>query len=314
MRRWWPWLTGAVIVVVIATRVPLAALRASLNHGPHLALAATCLGIGVATLLSDTWATWIGLVSLGISRPIGKILVARGSTYLLFLINYAVGQGGFGYYLYRSGLTPLRATGTTLFLMGTNLATLLVATTVSWFFQGHHEASTANAAMWWVLVAGCAGYALYLLIIACSPGFLVRRELLAPLFDAGLRGHALAMLGRLPHIAVMVLAFWVGMRVWGIEVPFATGITVLPAVVIASVIPISPAGLGTTQAAMVFFFRDYAAGATADDRSAAVLAFSIVYLAYAVVASALVGLVCTPFARRAGVTPAPAQPASSVAA
>ena len=57
------------------------------------------------------------------------------------------------------------------------------------------------------------------------------------------------------------------------------------------------AGLGTTQAAFVLLFRDYAQGATSDDRAAAVLAFAIVHFVYGVLASLVVGLVCTPLAR-----------------
>jgi uncharacterized membrane protein YbhN (UPF0104 family) len=106
------------------------------------------------------------------------------------------------------------------------------------------------------------------------------------------------MAARLPHIAVIVLGHWVAMVAWGIEVPFIAGLTIMPAVVIASVLPISPAGLGTTQAAVVFFFGSYAAGATSDERTAAVLAFAIVHFVYGVLASLAVGFACLPFAKR----------------
>jgi hypothetical protein len=69
------------------------------------------------------------------------------------------------------------------------------------------------------------------------------------------------------------------------------------------VLPISPAGLGTTQAALVYFFSDYAAGATATERSAHVLAFAVVYFVYGIASSLIVGLACTPLARRLGVMP-----------
>jgi hypothetical protein len=75
-----------------------------------------------------------------------------------------------------------------------------------------------------------------------------------------------------------------------------------PATAPPAALPISPAGFGTTQAATVYFFSDYAVGATADDRAAAVLAFSIVHFVYGLFAVILVGLPCVPRARRAGVT------------
>jgi len=128
-------------------------------------------------------------------------------------------------------------------------------------------------------------------VIAAAPSALARRPLLAPLFDAGIRGHALAMLGRLPHVSVMVLGHWAAMRAWGIPVPLGLGVTIMPLVVIASVLPISPAGLGTTQAALVYFLQDHAA-------KSVVLAFGVVHFVYGIAASLLVGLVCAPFARR----------------
>jgi hypothetical protein len=295
LRRSWPWLVGVAILAAVATRVPLTEFRAALGHGPHLRLAMINVLINVAVLGTDSVATWLGLIALRLRRPFTHVLAVRGATYLLFVVNYAVGQGGFGYYLHRSGIAALRAVGATLFLIGTNLATLIVVTAVAWAIRG---SDAAGAAMSWTLVGSCAAFAIYLAVIAGAPGFLVRRGVLAPLFDAGIGGHGLAMLGRLPHIAVIVLGHWAAMRAWGIDVPFAVGITVMPAVVIASVLPLSPAGLGTTQAAFVVFFRDYAAGATADERTAAVLAFAIVHFVYGVLASSAVGLVCAPFARR----------------
>jgi hypothetical protein len=294
VRRLWPWAVGLAILAAVATRIPLDAFRGAIGRGPHLLLASVDLVVITMVLCSDSVSTWIGLGALELRRPLREVLAVRGATYLLFLVNYALGQGGFGYYLHRSGTTAMRAVGATLFLIGTNLATLLVVTTLAWGAHG----PGADPRLWWTLLAGCAAFAVYLAVIAVAPGPLARRQILAPLFDAGLRGHAIAMLGRLPHVAVMVIGHWVALRAWGIAVPFGAGIAIMPLVVIVSVLPISPAGLGTTQLAMVYFFQDYAAGATADDRAATVLAFGIVHFVYGVLASLVVGVVCAPVARR----------------
>jgi len=297
IRRWGPWFVGLAILVVIGTQVPLAQFRASIGQGPHLQLAAVEILITFVVLCTDSVSTWIGMIALKIRWPFAKVLAVRGATYLLFLVNYALGQGGFGYYLYRAGTPALRAVGSTLFLIGTNLATLLLLTFGVWAVAGGRS---ANQAMWWTLVIGTGAFAAYLAIIAARLPFLAQRQVLAPLFDAGIRGHALAIVGRIPHVTVVVLAHWVAMRVWGIDVPFTVAATMMPAVALAAVLPISPAGLGTTQVAMVYFFRDYASGATADDRSASLLAFGIVHFVYGVLAALVVGFICLPFAKRMG--------------
>lgn len=286
LRQSWPWLVGIAIVAVIVTRVPFAAFRAGLSRGPHVWLALADLAIVTVVLATDTSSTWLGLVAAHIRWPIRRVLAIRGATYALALLNYAVGQASLGYYLYRGGESRPRAVGVTLFLSGTTFATLLVLTTVAWGQQG---AEAAHGAMWWTLVGGCAAFAVYLVIIALAPRFVVRIAILSPLFDAGLRGHALAVLGRLPHVTAMILAYWVAMRVWVLAIPFGVAAVLMPAVMIATVLPISPAGLGTAQAAMVAFFSDYAPGATADDRAASILAFGVVHFVYSSICQLAIG-------------------------
>ena len=302
VRRLLPWVVGAGILALVISRIPLSAFREAIDQGPHVQLGLATIAITTTVLFTDTFATWVGLRALDVVRPISRVLFVRGATYVLFLVNYAVGQGAFGFYLNRTGVSAPRAVGITLFLLGTNLAALLLLTTIAWAIDGP---TVLFPALWWSLVIGSGGFGLYLVIIAIRPRFLAERAVLAPLFDCGMRGYALALVGRLPHTIVIVLGHWVALRVWGIPAPFWAGVTLMPAVAIASVLPISPAGLGTTQAAFVVFFGAFATGDPAM-RDAHVLAFAIVYFVYGVLASLLVGLACTPFARKMGVMPPPA--------
>jgi hypothetical protein len=296
IRRALPWLVGVAILAVIVARLPFAAFRAELGRGPHLTLALVDFALATASIFTDSLASWIGLIAAKLARPFRDVAAVRGATALLVLVNYAVGQGGFGYYLHRTGATPLRAAGATLFLIGANLAILLVATPLAWWAL---DVEAPNAAIYWTIVIGCSGLGAYLVVIALRPRVFVERQLFAPLFDAGVLGHAIAIAARIPHTALTIVAQWLALYVWGIDVPWRVAIAVMPSVAIASSLPISPAGLGTSQAALVFFFAPFAAGATAGDREAVVLAFSIVHYVYSMLAAVLVGLACAPFAKRA---------------
>ncbi len=292
LRRAWPWFVGVAIVVVFVLRVPFDAFRNAIDEGPHVTLAAVDAAIVVAILALDTFATWVALAVADARWTLRKVFAIRGATYVLSLINYAVGQGGIGYYLHKDGVSGLRAAGITLFMMGTTFITLVgFAGALS---AGQH----VDPRMMWTLVAIGAAFVIYLGIVGIAPAALARRELFAPLFDAGLRGHAVAIAGRVPHVAVIVLGHWVAMIAWGYPVPFAYSMLVLPVVALASVLPISPAGLGTTQAALVYFFAAYAPGVTDDARAANVLAFGIVHFVYGTVFQLAAGLLCVPFARR----------------
>lgn len=300
LRRLVPWLAGALILIAIAARIRIGAFTSAMGHGPYVQLALVNLAFSAVVLGSDSSATWVGLIALGMRRRFANVLAVRGATYALYVVNYAVGQGAFGYYLKKSGQPAMRAAGATLFLIGTNLATLLLLTLVAVVLRGDHA---GGQLLWSVLVGGCLGFAVYLAVIALAPAPLARLPVLAPLFEAGVRGHALALIGRLPHILVVVIGQWLAVRVWGIDLPFSAGMAVIPVVVIASVLPITPVGLGTAQAAMVLLLSDFAAGATIDDRRAAVLAFAVVHFVCGTLAALAVGLACLPFARRAGDLP-----------
>lgn len=82
------------------------------------------------------------------------------------------------------------------------------------------------------------------------------------------------------------------MRAWGLEVPFAVGLTSIPAVVIVAALPVSPGGIGTSQATMVFLFSVYATGASSVQRDATALAFGMVYFVYSALSYLIVGALC----------------------
>jgi len=286
------WLVGAAIVAVVIVRIPFAAFRDAITHGPHLTLAAVDFAVTFAVLCTDALATQWSLRVSDVRWTFVQSMLVRGSTYMLAIVNYAVGQAGLGYYLHRSGVTTARAVGVTLFLTGTTFAALLVLTSGSW------ASYQPTGAMWWTLVAGCGAFLVYLAIIAVRPRFLADRAPLAPLFDAKVSGTLLAVVARLPHVAMLTMSFWIAMRAWGLAMPFGVAASVMPGVVIATVIPISPAGLGTAQAALVYLCSDFAPGATADARQATILAFSLVHFVYGVLGQLVLGVFCTAVLRK----------------
>jgi hypothetical protein len=243
LRRAWPWLVGLAILVLVLVRVPFAAFRDAVTRGPHHWLALFDVLITIIILFTDAAATWSGLAAMRMRRSFIDVVVVRGATYILLVVNYAVAQGAFGYYLKRTGATVRDAVSATLILMGANLAALLVFTSIAWYLDG----TAVPSALWWTMTVGCAGLAGYLLVIAAAPRALVEIAWFAPLFDAGLRAHGLAILARGPHVVVMVFSQWAAMRVWGIDVPVWAAMTVVPAIAFASALPISPGGLGTMQ-------------------------------------------------------------------
>jgi uncharacterized membrane protein YbhN (UPF0104 family) len=102
----------------------------------------------------------------------------------------------------------------------------------------------------------------------------------------------------MPHLLLLILGHWGAMAVWGIRVPAAEALARMPAVLLASVVPLSPSGLGTVQATQVLLFAPYSTAATQTGREAAVLAYSLAFSLLGLAVQAAVGAVCLAVIRR----------------
>jgi hypothetical protein len=295
LRRLLPWLVGAAILLALVYRVPAAALRGGLAHGPWGVLAVYTLPFIFLTLAADAYATGICLRIAGEPRSLGTLILVRGATYLLGLLNYALGQGGIGLYLHRTGVRAVRGTGIVLFLLAVNFGALAAAAALGIVLGGEELAGLRGTAVG-ILAAG----AVYLGVIALRPAFLARREVLAPLFEAGPLGHLAALAGRMPHLLLLILGHWGAMSIWGIRVPVGQALARMPAVLLASVVALSPSGLGTVQATQLLLFASYAPAASQAGREAAVLSYSLAFTLLGLLSQALVGVFCLAALRRRG--------------
>lgn len=290
LKRWLPWGVAVAVLAVLFTRIPFAVLRGSLSKGTYLALAAYVLFEILACLPLDGWATRQALAVAGVRRSFGELVLARGATYLLGLLSYLVGQGGVGVWLTRRGVRTTQATAAVLLLVVSNGIVLVLIAAAGLLLDPPEE----QRGLLMLVVAACfAGILVYLALIALRVPWLARWEALAPLFEAGLAGHLRAIAARVPHMLLLALLHWGAFRVWGIPVPLLRGIALMPVVLLVSALPITPGGLGSTQALQVLFFSPWAAGGAAD-----VLAFSLVHYAFSLVGMAAVGAVCLARLRR----------------
>jgi uncharacterized membrane protein YbhN (UPF0104 family) len=310
--RWLPWLVAAAILAVLILRLPRAQLLHSLAAGPSWKVALCSAAVVGAALLADVWATLAAFAATGVRCRWRGVLPARGATYLLGLLNFAVGQGGMGFYLHRAGVAPLRVLGTLLFLFATQVGALAAVAAAGTLPSALGAGNGGNGGsggggplagslpLLAAVTALAAAFAVLLVVLARRPAWLRRHRVLAPFFAAGGPGFLRATAVRLPHVVTMVAGLWLGLRLWGVALPLARGLVVLSVAVLVTVLPIAPSGLGTLELALVGLTSAYAPGPTAAAQRASVLAFSFVYHLFAIAAQAAVGLVSLAWlARRA---------------
>jgi hypothetical protein len=286
LTRWAAWLVTAAVLVLLFRKVSVAEVVAAARGAAPWTIPVGLVGL-VAIYVGDSFAIWKTFGWFLARLSFAEVLVVRGATYLLAAINYNVGQGAIVYFVHRvAGAPIMRGVATVLLIMGVNVLALLFLTTA-----GLAAAPEIPHAVAVIAGVAWAGLALYAVVVAVRPRWLATRPIFDVLLSAGVAGHARALLVRLPHIAALVFFQTSMLRAFGVAVPLGQAIVALPVVFFVAVLPISVQGLGTTQAAMVFFFARYAPG-DPSARKAAVLAASLVAQFMSLIFQAALGLAC----------------------
>jgi uncharacterized membrane protein YbhN (UPF0104 family) len=269
------WAVTAGILFLLFRKIPLHEVVAAARGAAGWTVPAAFF-FGFLIYLADSFAIWKTFGWFLAQLSFADVLLVRGATYLLAAINYNVGQGAIVYFVHRVARVPvIRGVATVLLIMGINVLALLFLATF-----GLAAAPAVPHALKLIVAVAYAGLAVYVLAVITKPRWLTSRPLFDVLLGAGLGGYARALLVRLPHIAILFTFQIFMLRGFGVAVPILQAIAALPVVFFIGVLPISVQGLGTTQAAMIFFFARYAAGDSHAQQAS-------------VLAASLVGQVCT---------------------
>jgi hypothetical protein len=280
------WAVTAGLLYLLFRRVPIGEVVAA-ARGAAWWTVPVVLACVAGLYVCDSFAIWKVFGWFLTPMSFVDVLLVRGATYLLAAVNYNVGQGAIVYFVHRTAGVPIvRGIATVLFIMGVNVLALLFLAS-----GGLVVAPAVPHAVTIIVVVAWIGFAVYALTVWLRPRWLASRPLFGVLLNAGVAGHARALAVRLPHIACL-LAFQISaMHAFGVAVPVLDAIAVLPVVFFIGVLPISVQGLGTTQAALVYFFARYAPG-NQTMREAAVISASLVAQTIALAFQATLGIIC----------------------
>jgi hypothetical protein len=240
----------------------------------------------LALLVADSIALWVTLrVSLRVPLRFFDVLLVRGASWLLALVNYGAGQGGIVWFLHRRHGVPIaRATGAVLLATGGFLLAVVGAVAAGLASGAVPEAHVPAWILWLVAI----GFPVYLAIIWARPAFLTRISLLEPLFAAGIPGTLASTATRALHLAVLIAAHALAYRQFGIEIPFEATLVVLPIIFLAAALPIAVAGYGAPQATASVLLAGYVHG---PDAAGTVVAASIGFQTLSTVIMAVIGMI-----------------------
>lgn len=250
----------------------------------------------------------------------GDFYVIRGASYLPGNLNHHVAQAYLTYVIHKRFHFPLsRMAGATLLSYAGWMGCLVGCFALALPFAG------LSVPVWYTPALLGVGVA-YLAVIAVKPRALARIGFLAPLFEAGILGHAQALVARLPHLFILVLGHWGAYRFFDVDIPIGRALMLLPIVMVAITLPITPQGFGTREMLGQKFFVAFAAGATEPERLGRIAASTMSFAVLHTIVGIVVGFVCMRItnrqlgeeraseAARSGEGPAPGQSSRADAA
>lgn len=287
------WALAVAILIYLFARIPLREVAASLANAAPWTLPALVFMV-LVVYAADTLAAWKTFSWFAAPMTYREALTVRGASYILALVNYAVGQGAFAYFLHKTKHVPLlRTAATVLLIMGTNLLSLLLLATGGLALsQDVPEGAAKTLATSRVLaLTGYGGLVVYIALVLAKPAFLARRAVFDVLFSAGLGGHAKALVARLPHMLSLLVFAYLYLYAFDVKVPPLQALLFLPISFLVAAIPLPGQGLGAVQAVMVAVFAPYGPGG-GRQAEAAVFAASLTGWTLAVAVQMLIGLAC----------------------
>lgn len=304
-----PWLVAIGIFVYLFNKYPPANIWNSLKSANIIALAAVAVGYFLIMYAIDTFSITKILNHFGHESTFREILPARGLTYLIMVVNYAASQLAFAFYQNRKHNLPISEMfgifGIIVVIDLFILATLAFLTT--FFTEWPFELGGMNIGTFvriFTLVA-YAGFALNLFFWRAKfikIGFLEKlrnKDFFSVLSRATFIDYFSIFIYRLPVHTFIMVGMYFAIKPFHASVPFTNVLANIPLIFFIGALPISPGGLGTTNAALVELFKPFVQSGlitsgvvTAGDL---LMSFSLAWMFANYIMKALTGAICIKF-------------------
>ncbi|MEE9275105.1 MAG: lysylphosphatidylglycerol synthase domain-containing protein [bacterium] len=254
--RLWPLALTVAIFALIFWRIPIGRLREALEGARLLPFLGLMGGFSLCFFAMDTYVLARMIRWFHGPLPYRDLLPVRAVTYLVSIVNTQLAQATLALYIHRRFGAPLgRITSTVAFLI------LIEATHLMLFASGGMAAFPGRAPAALYLVPLALG-ALWLLVLLTARGKILPRwagHSLLHTFRRARASHFLTVLALKGSVFLLsLLVHSRALAFFGIEIPLVRLLTFLPVIFLLAALPVTVAHLGTSQAAWIFFFRDFA--------------------------------------------------------
>ena len=314
-----PWIITAGIFFFIFSRVEW---QATLE-----AMSGLSLPLWTAIILADFTAYYFSEVVANYLTfkwhldpvPFSRVMIARGGTFILNLVNFLLGMGGMGYWLNRARKTDAKeAVGAMVYLTfidGYNVFILsalgLLLTMVLYqaglvvepsiepvdFLRFNPDGNALR-----LVFIGFFALTVQVVIWVAKPDWKLFRFLFrGPFVILGrTKATQIIMLLIVKHLLFLcdLAASWAGLRLFGVDASPLAILAFLPIIHLIGNVPVTVMRLGTTQLAWLYFFKEASllpgTASGGPEIAERVLAFSILWSFSMLLMRSFTGLACLP--------------------
>jgi hypothetical protein len=282
-----PWLVGCSILAYLIWRFDFYALLDALARADVALYMAVLIAFIIVNFLADAQNLY-AIFSLYHNRiPFRDSVTIRGASYLLMIIDYTLGMGSVVYYLKQyKNISVSLGTGLMIFSFYITHVSLKLMALLGYIFTLGTPSPLLDkialiCAVW--LAFDFILFVFYKNVPNWSFFKKLKNLMFAKIFkESPISAYALNTAYRCVFYFTSVVFFFFAVKAFHMDIPFSAMAAYVPAILLIISIPISAFGLGTSQAAMLFFFKDYGSPAQ-------ILAFSLVYSASMILGRGVVG-------------------------
>lgn len=269
---------------------------------------AVAVGYVILMFLLDTFSISRILTRFGHPGTLRERLPARGFTYLPMVVNYAAGQAAFAFHEYRRHGVPIsRMLGIFGFIVVADLFLLAALAFIATFFTTWpFDVAGMNIAQFVRLftVATLAGIVAVIAIVrkGTELSFLARlrkNRLLALIAATRPSDYLGVVLLRLPVHLFIMGGMYVALLTFGAHIPFIKILANIPLIFFIGSLPITPGGMGTSNAALVELLKPFVVSRAVAGGSVSagdlLFSFSLAWMFANYAMKAIIGTVCLRF-------------------
>jgi uncharacterized membrane protein YbhN (UPF0104 family) len=266
-----PWIAAAGIFAYLFHLYPPAKVWKSLTYVNLVPFSLFCIAYFFFIYLIDAAVTKYVIGRFTHKVKFRDVALARGVTYLLMVISYPASQAGYAYFFKRKHKIPIfEILGVFFFIMIIDLTWVITLALIGSFFQDYTIGNLDLSR-----IARIAAFLTYLFLFiwlafwrkwpdkkfwkTIMPNWLYRqrRRRAFDIFNsAKLTDYIRIALMRIPILLTIVASTYVVVKTFNCHVPFTVILGNVPLVLLIGTLPITPGGLGTTNAVLVELLKN----------------------------------------------------------